>query len=245
MQPHFFFLVTPPYTGSTAIAKIIATSERTMLLSPNGEGQWIVPGLCEKDRWDPNKKVNYESVKAVWLSTFQEQNKLNPHIDVVIEKSPPNLIRIEQLSSLFSNCSFLANNRDPYAHCASILYRSDGVKSFSTTKRMSDLNKIARQWIVMSNKLKEFISKNEINLLTYEQFCQNPTLILEMLNLPEGVASTIDVNAKVKVKDYEAQPISNQNARQISKLSNAEIEGISVVLESERALLEFYGYAII
>jgi hypothetical protein len=244
MQPHFFFLITPPYSGSTAIAKLLDTSQRTMLLSPNGEGQWLVPGLCEQDRWDPAKKVNYESVKAVWLSTFQKHNKLHPHVDVVIEKSPPNMIRIKELSSQFIKCSFLANNRDPYANCASIFSRHSDPEALKPTERKKVLMKIAQSWLMRSHKLKGIITENGVSLLTYEQFCQNPSSILEAIILPGGVSNTIDTDAKVKVKDYKPQSISNQNERQISKLTNADIESISCVLENEKSLLEFFGYEI-
>jgi hypothetical protein len=67
---------------------------------------------------------------------------------------------------------------------------------------------------------------------------------LGLLDLPEGVSSTIDTDAKVKVKDYTVQSISNQNERQISKLTNAYIESIGCVLETESPLLDFFGYEI-
>lgn len=118
-QPHFFFLITPPYSGSTAIAKLLDTSHKTMTLTPNGEGQWLIPGLCQQDRWKPEKEVNYESVKAVWLNAFQKEKRVNSHIDVVIEKSPPNMMRLDNLLSQFTDYSILANNRNPYANCAS------------------------------------------------------------------------------------------------------------------------------
>lgn len=243
-QPHFFFLITPPYSGSTAIAKLLNTSQRTMTLTNNGEGQWLVPGLCEQDRWDPNKEVDYESVKATWLNVFQKEKKLNPHVDVVIEKSPPNMMRIEKLSSQFTDYSFLANNRDPYANCASILYRHHDPDNISSKKRKEVLEQLAQNWLIRSYKLKEIITKNEVPLLTYEQFCQNPSSILEVLELPEGVSDTVDINAKVKVKDYKAQFISNQNERQISNLTNSDIESIGRILKTEIALLEFFGYGV-
>ena len=243
-QPHFFFLITPPFSGSTAIAKLLNTSQRTMTLTSNGEGQWLVPGLCEQDRWNPNKKVDYESVKAVWLNVFQKEKKQNPHVEVVIEKSPPNMIRIEQLSSQFTDYSFLANNRDPYANCASILYRNYDPDNISSTKRKELLEQLAKAWLMRSNKLKEFITNHEVPLLTYEQFCQKPSSILEVLELPEGVSDTIDINAKIKVKDYKVQSISNQNERQISNLTNSDIESIGFILKNESALLNFFGYEV-
>ena len=244
IQPHFFFLVTPPYSGSTAIAKILETSHKIMALHSNAEGQWIVPGLCEKDRWDPDKKINYESVKAVWLHTFQKEKKRNPSLQVVIEKSPPNILRIKKLSSQFSDSSFVVNNRDPYANCASILYRNHNAENISDDIRIETLQTLTRDWIMRSRYLKEFVIKSKTPLITYEKFCENPSNLIEVLDLPAGVSDTINLNAKVKVKDYNIQGISNHNKQQISNLSGLEIECISGILKSEIPLLEFFGYGL-
>jgi len=244
-QPHFFFLITPPYSGSTAIAMLLDTSRRTMTLKPNGEGQWLVPGLCEQDRWNPDKEVDYESVKAVWLNAFQKKLQSNQDVDVVIEKSPPNMMRIDKLSSQFYNYSLLANNRDPYANCASILYRNHDPENISSIKRKEILEKLAQDWLMRSYKLREIIIKNKVPLLTYEQFCQAPSSLLKVLELPKGVCDTININAKVKVKDYKVQSIVNQNERQISNLTNAEIECIGKNLKHDSTLLDFFDYKVI
>ncbi len=244
-QPHFLFLITPPYSGSTAIAKILDTGRRTMTLSNNGEGQWLIPGLCKKDRWNPDKKVNYKSIKAVWLNKYQSKKKLNQDIEVVIEKSPPNMVRIENITSLFKNHSFLANNRNPYANCASILYRLYNPTKISMEKRKRILEQLAEGWLMRSRRIKELIIKYKVPLLTYEQFCQNPSSILDSLNLPKGVSEDIDINAEVKVKDYKPQIISNHNERQISNLTKKDIENINHILEKERNLLDFFGYDLL
>jgi len=215
-----------------------------MLLSRYGEGQWLVPGLCEGDRWNPEKVVDYKSVKAVWLNKFQNEKKRNPHIDVVVEKSPPNMMRINKLSSLFDDYSFLANNRDPYANCASILYHKNNLENMSSMQRKEVLEKLAQNWLMRSRKLKEIVIKMDVALLTYEQFCQNPASIFDVLEFPEGVSDSIDVNEKVKVKDYKVQSISNQNERQISNLTNGEIECIGRTLKPDSTLLEFFGYGV-
>ena len=51
-RPHVLFILAPPYTGSTAIATLLNSSTRTMLLHEQGEGQWLIPGLCAEDRWN-------------------------------------------------------------------------------------------------------------------------------------------------------------------------------------------------
>jgi hypothetical protein len=56
------------------------------------------------------------------------------------------------------------------------------------------------------------------------------------------VSETIDVKAKVKVKDYKIQSIIDQNERQIAKLLDEEIEHVSRLLISSSELLAFFGY---
>lgn len=244
-QPHFLFIITPPYSGSTALSELINTSHRTMILQPKGEGQWLVPGLCEKGRWNPEKEVNYLSVKSTWLSSYQRVSRLTQNVDVVIEKSPPNMMRMEQLSSQFRDYSFLANNRNPYANCASILYRNHNASNMSPYKRKEVLYDLAQKWIMRSEKIKELMSTLGAPLLTYEEFCNNPSSVIGILNTPNGVSESINPNASVKVKDYKPQAISNQNERQISKLDDEEIDHISESLNSSKQLLEFFGYRLL
>jgi hypothetical protein len=244
-QPHFLFIITPPYSGSTALSELLNTSHRTMILQARGEGQWLVPGLCEKDRWNSEKEVNYLSVKATWLSAYQQVNRLTQNVDVVIEKSPPNMMRMEQLASQFRDYSFIANNRDPYANCASILYRRHDADDLSPHKRKEVLYTLSKGWVMRSEKIKELISSLSAPLLTYEEFCSNPSSVLDILNTPRGVSDTINPGAEVKVKDYKPQPVSSQNERQISKLTDEEIEHISESLSLNSELLDYFGYQLL
>lgn len=244
-EPHFLFIISPPYSGSTALAKIINTSHNSMTLTPKGEGQWLVPGLCAKDRWMSEKKVNYQSVKSVWLNKYQSINHLIQNIDVVVEKSPPNMMRLEELASHFKKHSFLANNRDPFANCASMLYRNYNPENLTTIERKNILCKLAEKWILRSLKIKSLIESLNIPLLTYENLCDNPSAVKGLLNLPNGVTDSINPNIPIKVKDYEPQPISNHNERQIAKLTHEEIEQINKVLATDTPLLNFFGYQLL
>ena len=243
-QPHFFFLITPPNSGSTAIAKFMDSSPRTMTLTPNGEGQWLVPGLSAGDRWNADKKIDYQSVKSVWLNAYQEKKLTSHEVDVVIEKSPPNMMRIVDLASQFSDVSMLANNRDPYANCSSRLYRYNKEKDINSSRRETILTDLAEVWLRRSRLIREIAENAGVPVLTYEQFCENPSLLLDMVSLPEGVAETISLNAQVKVKDYAVQSIVNQNDRQISDMTSDDIKVLGKVLGREEALLDYFGYKL-
>ena len=244
-QPHFLFIITPPNSGSTALSELINSSHRTMVLQERGEGQWLIPGLCDNDRWDENKEIDYQSIKAVWLNKYQKSKVLDPNIDVVIEKSPPNMMRAKELITQFDHYSVIANNRNPYANCASMLYRHHDADSLNTDQRKEILGKLINGWIERSTKIQEVVTSLDVPLLTYEEFCKQPSLILKIVNLPEEIESTINLNAVVKVKDYKVQPIIDQNEKQISQLKEQEIEYMSRCLLEQKALLNFFGYELI
>lgn len=243
-QPHFLFMVTPPFSGSTAIAELLCSSPFAGFLQERAEGQWLVPGLCADDRWDINKPVDYASVQATWLHRWQCLQAADPALRVVVEKSPPNMVRLEPLAALFSDVSFLANNRDPYANCASILYRMHDGEGLAPAQRMQQLRTLASHWILRSARIRELVSRLGIPLLTYEQFCDDPASIISKLNLPSGVAQSIDVRAPVRVKDYPMQGIANQNQRQIALLHDEEIAAISEVLAPQQELLDYFSYEL-
>ncbi|EPJ44064.1 MAG: hypothetical protein OFPI_40710 [Osedax symbiont Rs2] len=245
IEPHFLFIITPPYSGSTAIAKFLNTSKRTTILQKRAEGQWLIPGMCQDDRWKSDKAINYDSVKSVWLHKFQKIRKSGKNIDVVIEKSPPNMMRIIELSSQFKSFSLIANNRNPYANCASILYRHHDANNIGEDNRIEALTSIASSWIKRSLVISELVSEYKIPLITYEDFCKDPSTLVSKLNLPHGVTDTIDMNAVVKVKDYIPQRILNQNDRQISKLTIKEIDHLTSIFVENKLLLKEFGYSLL
>ena len=243
LQPHFLFIITPPYSGSTALAELITSSNKVMSFTEKSEGQWLVPGLCHTDRWNPEKIVDYSSVKAVWLNAYQEAAAQRPEIEIVVEKSPPNMVRLDTLSAQFDKVSFLANNRNPYANCASILARHHE-DSVGQENRKAVVQKVANDWITRSTIVKKYVTEKSTPLLTYEALCERPASIIAKLALPANVLSTINVDATVKVKDYPEQPISNQNERQIAKLPAADLDVISATLAGSEDLLSFFDYSI-
>jgi len=243
IEPLFVFLLTPPYSGSTAIAKFLATAPQIGLLQKKGEGQWLVPGLSESDRWDANKPVNYSSVKAVWLSAWQNLRTEGGGMpSVVIEKSPPNLVRIKRLARLFKSVSFIANNRDPFANCASVLTRQHNPGSLSQLERRTVMKNLAKAWIMRSKLIQILVQDLNCPFCSYEEFCKKPASLLDKLELPKSVVSQIDLDPVIKVKDYKPQNIANQNSRQIKYLNESDFEVIGETLDSHKQLVEFFGY---
>ncbi len=242
-NPKFLFLLTPPYAGSTVLAKILNTASNSMILRKDAEGQWLVPEMVN-DRWNPEKYIDWESVKSVWLSTYELINTHVEGLNLIIEKSPPNLLRAEQLHREFSNSSFLCFNRNPYANCSSSFHRHHRDRELSKDKRIIKIKKAAKKWLVLSKYLKDSIDQLNLAYFTYEQFCEETASCLQkVIDICPEIQS-VDIEAEVQVKDYDKQGIVNQNQRQIELLDSEDIATISSVISEDEKLLKFFGYDV-
>jgi Sulfotransferase family len=243
-DPKFLFILTPSHSGSTVLVKHLNTSPYSMLLNSDGEGQWLVPGLSDSDRWNPEKQIDWKEVRQTWLKKYHEINRLVANIQVVLEKSPPNLVRFDHFKKHFQNSVFMVLNRDPYANCSSKFHRTQNSDKFLPEERLQSLSKLAADWVVKSSYLFRAIEAENLLFFTYEQFCEEPEICLNrVLELcPE--LEQIDTSVNVRVKDYPAQQLSNQNQRQIDLLHANEIEAISSILAPKIELLQKFGYQL-
>ncbi|MEM8637503.1 MAG: sulfotransferase [Cyanobacteria bacterium P01_G01_bin.54] len=241
-EPSFLFILTPPYSGSTALAKVLNTAHRSMLLHWKGEGQWLVPGMRQPDRWNPEKVIEWDSVKAVWLAKVRQVEKLVGEIDVVIEKSPANLVRAQPLLRAFPNHQVVTFNRNPYANCASILYRHHDPQTKTASERLAIVQQLAADWLFRSQWVQQWRETLAPIHFTYEAFCRDPQSqicrILERLPVLTG----IEIDRPIEVKDYPLQTITNHNGRQIALLSRSERAAIAQVLQDHETLLNSFGY---
>lgn len=241
-EPRFLFIITPPFSGSTALALLLSSCHGTAILQENAEGQWLIPGMYKPDKWDREKAVNWESVRSVWLKKIETIKASGVGIELIIEKSPPHLVRVDQLIKVFPNYSLIAFNRDPYANCASILYRNYNAAKESENSRLEIVSKLADDWLFRSKWIKKWIDELQLVSFTYEEFCADPAACVARLAVDIPVLQTIDVGKRIKVKDYDEQGIVNQNIRQISNLTRKEIDAISEVLTKGHKLVSFFGY---
>ncbi|HET7625136.1 MAG TPA: sulfotransferase [Verrucomicrobiae bacterium] len=241
-DPVFLFILTPPHSGSTALAQVLNSGFTSTLLEERAEGQWLVPGLCQKDRWNPNKYVDWESVRAVWFSRLSFIERLVGSRNVVIEKSPPNMIRAETLLRAFPRHKVVVFNRNPYACCASILYRKHKPVEISRDKRLETLKTVAVLWALRSDLLKTHVETFSPVSFTYEAFCKDPDNKVQEVIAQVPELRGIDTKRKIRVKDYKPQGIFNQNERQIGNLSHEERKSIGEVLRPYEAVLRFFGY---
>ena len=163
----------------------------------------------------------------------------------MIEKSPPHIVRIDQLTDAFPNHSLVAFNRNPYANCSSILYRHHDPEAKREADRLRTVSKLAETWLLRSQWIRKWIEERNVTTFTYEEFCADPATYVSKLAANLAPLRTVDVNKSIKVKEYEKQGLMSFNPRQISKLSQDEIDAISRVLSEKAQLVSFFGYDIL
>jgi len=242
-DPLFYFLLTPSNSGSTAIADFFCQLAHVTGLNAKYEGQWLVPGLSRSDRWESAKPVNYDSVRATWIAEYEHIRSVNPTITALFEKSPPNLVRYQELKQIFPHSVFVASNRDPYANISSRLHRYYYNFTGSREQRRDMIDSLIRRWIETSSIIKQLVEIKQIPLLTYERFCESPQEIFRAFGFAT-TGSQFDKDFKVRVKEYQPQGIVNMNETQVGKIDEDDIARISLNLKDHVELLEFFDYGI-
>ena len=240
-EPHFVFILTPPYAGSTAVANYLATSPNIGLLKANGEGQKLIPGIHRN--WRANARFDGESIKSTWLNRYQQSNH-DGRLKIIVEKSPPNMVRIEGLRSLFSKTTCLVNNRDPVAYCSSRLFRNaSNIEQLDEASRLRKLQKFAVSWVEKSHMLREYATDQSLMTFSYEQFCESPQSLKTLFEEATGETINPEKDPLLNIKDYPPSRIENKNKEQVSRLSQTEIEVVAETLRRHSALTSFFGYA--
>jgi|GEM_PF-754547 len=243
IEPRFIFLLTPPNSGSTAIAQTFMSCQNVAGLKDNGEGQWLIKGLSDSDRWSDAKQINKKSLRSVWMDTFNHLHE-NNQITHIIEKSPPNMVRIDILKETFPQHIVIASNRDPYANVSSKLFRyTSGLEGLSTNDRHRRVLQLTEQWVKHSTLLRHQIVKHNIPYLSYEDFCADPTSLQGLIDKSRFSGEiNLDFSGLVKVKDYCPQGIMDFNSKQKSNLRHEDFSAITDILKPHEGLLSFFNY---
>ncbi len=233
------FLLNPPYSGSTAMAGLLLKSPRAWCAWPDAEGQWV-PAIrpeMRREPWNPALDFDRPRIRRVWLKAKPADKS------VLIEKSPPNLLRVRSIIKTFPDSVFVISNRNPYAWLGSVIYREHREELETAEGRREAIRREVSRWIFMTRRQIENLElvRGRSVITSYETFCAAPEIFIQNLNGYCGDLK-IDRNASLQVKDYPEHGLINMNAAQISRLTSEEIALAGDALKEARAELEFFGY---
>lgn len=224
MKRKYIFILCPPYQGSTIIVNLLNSSNNVSTLLDcgtwAGESQWLYKKhgdkYFERNRWDPNYKLNMKLVHKVF-NTYFDKDK-----EIWIEKSPSSICRAKMFQDYFSKLGdvyFIISIRNPYS-----------------TRRYG-----ADRWIKFAQYQKYNLENlNNVISISYEECCNDLEKVISQITNKIPELGKIINNSHQTIQSERLQFIhSNKVNRVIDK------DGKNKILKKNIDLLEYFGYNII
>jgi hypothetical protein len=229
MRHKYLFILCPPASGSTLLWELLQTSPQVSALP--GEGQSLVKDiLFTTKRWDPDLKIPWKQVKKSWQASWDLSKP------VLLEKSPPHLVRARQLEENFPNSYFVVMMRNPYAFCEGIKRR---------WKKELSISAIARFWAAWATyQIDNCRILQKALFLTYEKFTDGSEQACRQLI--EFMPDLQELHPERNFNVFEkTQKIENLNLKQIRRLTPADMLKINGVLRTKPELMHYFHYAFL
>ena len=232
----YLFILSPPYCGSTLLNELISTSQHVSVNNPFGtrEGQTLPTvrkAMFGKNRWDENIEFDWATIKQEWLKYWDLTRP------ILLDKSPPNIIRAKSISQTFKSSFFIIFYRNPYAHCESLMRREN-----YTPKSAA---KFALKCLTFQMHNVEDL-KNSIQI-SYELLSEKPEIAVNLIQ--DFIPEIDDINHLQKFSAHnflsENMEIKNLNKEKIGKLKRQEIKEINQVFSKKTDVLNFFNYSLL
>ncbi len=238
-QEHkYLFILSPPFCGSTLLNEIISSSSAVSVNNPYGtrEGQTLptVRKIMFNDankRWDKTVDFDWDTIKKEWLKYWDIK------YPVLLEKSPPNIMRAESLEKNFDPAYFIIFHRNPYAHCESLI-RRNGAKAETAAD--------AAIQCLFYQKENISVLKNTVQI-SYEYLTDNTSAAVQMMKKLVPELEGINFNQKFSALNYmnKKMKIKNLNTDKINKLTYSQLNEINSVFMKNKEILTFFNYELI
>jgi hypothetical protein len=223
------FVTIPNNSGSTLVLNMLSGAPGVSALPI--EGQWLSNAIpnpvalgCGRvytvaaDHFRNEALYNWKRIEVDWYLHWSKK----PEAPVLVEKSPPNVIRAEMMQQYFPNARFVLSIRDPYAFVSSVRNHRNLPPAL-----------IARHWLECAkyqvhnrNVLKHHVS------FRYEDLCNSPDLVCDKIRALVPELGPLAMPSSLK----------NPNDERKGALTLADLEAINSVLYPHRDLLRYFGY---
>tara|TARA_R110002072_G_scaffold100555_5_gene221565 strand:- start:26427 stop:27143 length:717 start_codon:yes stop_codon:yes gene_type:complete len=228
----YLFVLCPPYSGSTLLWKLLSTSANVSALPMEGQ---FLPELKEVMRdkpWRGDHTLPWGDIKRVWESYW---DKSKP---VLLEKSPPNLIRTREIRANFQPVRFIVMVRNPYAQAEGLMRRNNWTASRAANFSM----------MCLRTQLENASTLDDSLVMTYESLVQDPVkACAQMAGFIEEL-SDVDPSASFEVHSIDGtrhRPITDLNSKKIAALSADDMATINTVFQQHRETIAAWGYELI
>ena len=182
-----------------------------------------------QDPWDVEIKLPWEKIKDVW-DRYWDQDK-----PLLVEKSPPNIIRTNAIAEHFSPVYFLLMVRNPYALCEGLIRRNNLKARDAAEFTVRCLKQQAENVEKLDNIL----------CFTYEELVANPESISRKIQSFIPQIGELKYTQRFKVHSIDGRierGIVDLNTKKIQNLSVNQLKQINSVLRENSNLMNYWGY---
>ncbi len=232
MAARYLFVLCPPYCGSTLLWKLLATSSRVSALPQEGQFLPEVEPIMRERPWDRDNALPWPRIKAAW-ETYWDHDK-----PVLLEKSPPNIVRAAAIAAHFEPAQFIIMVRNPYAHAEGLMRRNEWPLRRAANFALMCLRTQAENAAQLANTL----------VLTYEDLVADPGGACARLAAFQPALDDMDPRASFELDSVDGtldRQITDLNARKIEALSAAQRAELNRYFESDEDVLRHWGYSVI
>jgi hypothetical protein len=184
------------------------------------------------------KDENYEwdKIKKSWMEGWQKECGAPLGGKILLEKSPPNVIRANLLQDNFPNSYFIVMVRDPYAVSEGMRRRHGHNIQRAAEHCGSVLRFQSRNLSVLKN----------VVWFTYSDLCDRREYvkkrIIEMLPELEDLSFDSHLDGHHSLMGRKPMPMVNLNKKQISNLGKRDLYIIKNVLLKYKKEMSFFGF---
>lgn len=228
----YLFVLCPPYSGSTLLWKLLSTSANVSALPMEGQFLPELKDIMRDKPWDAERALPWPGIKAVWES-YWDKNK-----PVLLEKSPPNLIRTHDIRAHFQPVKFIVMVRNPYAQAEGLMRRNH-----FTAKRAANFSMMC-----LRRQLENARQLDDALVMTYESLVQDPLAMCAKLAVFLPALGDLDHAGHFEVHSIDGtlnRPITDLNSKKIATLSADSLAAMNEVFAQHSETINAWGYSLI
>jgi hypothetical protein len=219
-------LAKHPLIGSLPDEGQFCTNQLPIARDTGLKRLWAIPPEKFYLTEQGSPEIDVIKLKKQWAVRFNDRRK-----PILLEKSPPNTVRLRWLNSQFPNAYFIGIYRNGYAV-------AEGIKR----KVKHDVELGARQWKnANSILLNDFEKLDRKILISYEALTESPKQVLDQLCqflginiLEEGFSTPLKIHGKTR-------SIINLNDTSFRNLSIEEVRVIEKEASEMLTRLDYFG----
>lgn len=228
----YLFVLCPPYCGSTLLWKLLSTSGNVSALPKEGQFLVEVEDIMRDRPWDKTNAMPWPDIKAVW-ERYWDHDK-----PILLEKSPPNIIRAAAIAQHFKPAQFVIMVRNPYAHAEGLMRRNEW-----PLRRAANFSLMC-----LRTQLENKRQLAHTLVFTYEQLVQDPTQACADLAAFQPALADMNPEASFEVHSVDGtvdRQITDLNAKKIAALSAEDLVALNEFFVPAEDILNAWGYGLI